>query len=60
MQVHVRDIGTNVGRTRQAHLGIEVGAIHVHLAAVLMDHFANFANTLFVHPVGGRVRDHQA
>ncbi|MCY1419456.1 hypothetical protein D9M71_350460 [compost metagenome] len=56
----MRDVGTDVRRARQAYLGIEVGAVHVHLAAVLVHHFADFANPLFVHAVGRRVGDHQA
>ncbi|KAF1060951.1 MAG: hypothetical protein GAK45_02373 [Pseudomonas citronellolis] len=60
VQVHVRDVGTDIRRTRQAHLGVEVGAVHVHLPALLMDHLADFANALLVHPMGRGVGDHQA
>ncbi|MNH04525.1 hypothetical protein D3C79_638220 [compost metagenome] len=60
VQVHVRYIGADVRRPRQPDLGIEVGAVHVHLAAVLMHHVADLADALFVHAVGRRVGDHQA
>ena len=35
VQVHVADVGADAGRRGQADLGVEVGAVHVHLAAVL-------------------------
>ena len=60
VQVHVRHVSTNIGRTGQTHLRIQVGAIHVNLAAVLVNNLANFANTFFVHPMGRRIGDHQA
>ncbi|MNQ74126.1 hypothetical protein D3C85_888790 [compost metagenome] len=60
VQVHVRDIGTDVGWPRQADLGIEIGAIHVHLPAVGMDDLTHFADTLLIHTMGGRVGRHQA
>ncbi len=40
-------------------LGVEVGAIHVNLAAVLMHGGADFADGFLEDTVGGRVGDHQ-
>lgn len=60
MQVHVRDVGTDVRRSRQADLGVEVGAVHVHLAALGVDCGADLTHVFFVDAVGRRVGDHQA
>ncbi|MNP32653.1 hypothetical protein D3C76_1258480 [compost metagenome] len=60
MQVHVRDVGTDVRGPGQADLGIEVGAVHVHLAAVGMNHRAYLADALFIHAMGRGVGRHQA
>ena len=60
VQVHVRDVGAKLRRPRQPHQGIEVGAVHVHLAAVLVDDIADLANTLFIHAMGRGIGDHQA
>ena len=56
----MRDIRADIGRASQAYLGIEVGAVHVDLATMLMHQLKNVFNALFVHPVCGRVSDHQA
>ena len=60
VQIHVGHIGTDIGRPRQPDLGVEVGAIHVHLAAVAVDNFADRADALLVHPMGRGVGGHQA
>ncbi|MCY1406433.1 hypothetical protein D9M71_217000 [compost metagenome] len=60
VQVHVRDVGADIRRARQAHLGVEVGAIHVHLPAVAVDNLADLADALFVHTVGRGIGGHQA
>ena len=60
VQVHVRHVSPNIGRTGQTHLRIQVGAIHVNLAAVLVNDLANLANTLFVNTMGRRIGNHQA
>ena len=36
MQVEVADVGADVARPAEAHLGVHVGAVHVDLAAVLV------------------------
>ena len=59
MQVHVQHVGANVGRTGQAHLRVHVGTVHVHLAAVGVDQFADFLDRFLEHAVGGRVGNHQ-
>ena len=52
MQIKVCDIGTNLARTAQTHHGIQVGAIHIDLAAVFMDDSADVSNALFEHTMG--------
>jgi hypothetical protein len=41
VQIQMADIGADRGRAGQAHLRVHVGAIHVYLAAVLMDDAAD-------------------
>jgi hypothetical protein len=36
VQIHVADVGTDQRRRGQADLRVEVGAVHIHLAAVLV------------------------
>ena len=60
VQVHVRHVGTDIRRTGQCHLGIQVGAVHIHLATILVNDVADLANALFIHAVGGGVGNHQA
>ena len=60
VQVHVRHIGADVRRARQPNLGIEVGAVHVHLPAVAVDNFTDFADAFLVHAMGRRIGRHQA
>ena len=60
VQVHVADIGANETGRRQADLRIQVGAVHVHLAAVGMHDGADVAHRLLEHAVCRGVGDHQA
>jgi hypothetical protein len=60
VQVHVADVGADKAGRGQADLGVEVGAVHVHLAAVGMDDGADVANRFLEHAVRRRVGDHQA
>ena len=60
VQIHVRHVGADVRRSCQPDLRIEVGAVHVHLTAVLVDNLANLADALLVHTVGRWIGRHQA
>ena len=60
VQVHVRHIGTDVCWPGQPDLGVEVGAIHVHLAAMAVNNLADIANAFFIHAMGRGIGDHQA
>ena len=60
MQVQVADVRANAAGASQTYLGIHVGAVHVHLAAIGMDDVAEFLDCLFIYPVRGGVRDHDA
>ncbi len=59
VQVQVADVGADRRRTRQPDLRVHVGAVHVHLSAVVMDDGADVLNALLENPVGGRIGDHQ-
>ena len=59
VQVDVANIGAEVARTAQPHLGVEVGAVHVDLTAVAVDDFADLAHRRFEDTVGRGVGDHE-
>ena len=59
VQIQMTDVSAECSRPAQANLGIEIGAIEVHLAAMAMHHLANGADACFEHPMGGGVGDHQ-
>src|SRR5688500_8897038 len=59
VQVEMADVGTDVAWAAQTHLRIHVGAIHVYLAAVLVDDAADLFDRPLEDPVGRRVSDHQ-
>jgi hypothetical protein len=59
VQVEVTDVGADVTRAGEPHLGIHVGPVHVDLAAVLVDDLADFLDAALENPVGGRIGHHQ-
>ncbi len=54
-----RHVGAEPARAGQADQGVEVGAVEVHLAAVLVDEVADLADAVLEHAVGRRVGDHE-
>ena len=59
VQVQVADVGAEVAGAAQPDLRVHVGAVHVHLAAVLVDDVAHLGDRLLEDAVRRRVRDHQ-
>jgi hypothetical protein len=59
VQVEVADVGADVAGRGEADLGVHVGAVHVHLAAVLVDDRADVLDRRLEHAVGRRIRDHE-
>ncbi|MNM52925.1 hypothetical protein D3C81_640150 [compost metagenome] len=59
VQVQVRHVATELARGAQADHGVHVGAIQVHLAAVLVNDVADAGDGIFEHAVGRGVGDHQ-
>ena len=59
VQVQVRHVGAELARLRDADERVEVRAVEVHLAAVLVHDRADLADLLLEHAVRRRVRDHQ-
>ena len=47
VEVEVADVGTDFARAGEADLGVHVGAVHVNLAAVLVDDVADFLDRFF-------------
>src|SRR4029453_11778031 len=54
------DVRADEAGTGEADLGVHVRAVHVNLAAVRVDDFANLADGFLEHAVRGRIGDHQA
>ena len=59
VQVEVADVGADVAGAAEADLRVHVGAVHVDLAAVLVDDLADFLDGFLEDAVGGGVGDHQ-
>ncbi|MNP00286.1 hypothetical protein D3C76_920750 [compost metagenome] len=59
VQVQVRHIAAELARGTQADHGVHVGAVDVHLAAVLMNDVAEARDALLEHAVGRGIGDHQ-
>ena len=59
VQVEVADVGADVAGRGEADLRVHVRAVHVDLAAVLVDDLADLADALLEHAVRRRVGDHQ-
>ena len=60
VQVQVRDVAAEHAGLGQPDQGVEVGAVDVDLAAGGVDRVADLADVGVVHPVRGRVGDHDA
>ena len=52
VQVQVANIGPDVTRTREPNLCVHVSAVHVNLAAVLVNDPGDFGNRLLKHAMG--------
>ena len=59
VQIDVGHIGTDFGRLGYAYLRIQIGAIHVNLAAMIMYYLADFLYGFLIHTMSRRVGDHQ-
>ena len=59
MQIEMTDVGTNDGGARQTNLGVHVGAVHVHLSPVRVNHRTHLGHALFEHSVRRGIRDHE-
>ena len=60
MEIQMANISTKIGGTTQAHLSIHIRAVHINLAAMSMNHLANFRNPFFKNAVSGRIGHHQS
>ena len=58
VQVEVADVGAEPARPGEADERVEVGAVDVHLAAVVVDDGAQLADARLEHAVRRRVGDH--
>tara|TARA_B100002019_G_C21036042_1_gene482052 strand:+ start:176 stop:721 length:546 start_codon:yes stop_codon:yes gene_type:complete len=58
MQIEVTYVGTKFSWLSNAHQGIEVGAVNVHLTANGMEALTDFGHRCLKHAVRRRVRDH--
>ncbi|CAH0038163.1 unnamed protein product [Clonostachys rhizophaga] len=58
VEVEVADVGADVAGAAEADLGVHVGAVHVDLAAVLVDDAADLLDLGLEDAKGAGVRDH--
>ena len=58
VQVEVGDVAAEFTRLADTDHGVEVGAVYIDLAAVVMNDFADLANALFKDTVGRGIGDH--
>jgi hypothetical protein len=59
VEVEVADVSSEPAGPRDADQRVQVGAVDVHLAAVLVHEVADVGDPLLEHAVGGRVGHHQ-
>ena len=59
MQVHVADVGAQVAGPCQPDHGVEVRAVEIDLAAMIVDRLADVAHAFLEDAVGRRIGDHQ-
>ena len=59
VQVEVADVGADEAGAGEADLGVHVGAVHVDLAAGVVDHLDDVLDAGLELAVGGRVGDHE-
>ena len=59
VQVEMRHVRAELSGQAQPEQGVEIGAVHVDLAAGLVDHVADLDDGLLEHAVRGGVCDHQ-
>src|SRR5436309_1660950 len=59
VQVQVAYVRANVARAAETDLGVHVCAVHVNLAAMLMDDLANLLDRFLENPVCRWIRHHQ-
>ena len=52
VQIEVTDVGAEGARAAQADLGIEVGPIQIHLAAMVVNQAADLTDAGLEHPMG--------
>lgn len=59
VEVEVAHVRPDVPGGREAHLGVHVGPVHVHLAPVVVDDLADAVHALLVHPERRGIRHHE-
>src|SRR5438046_5730739 len=60
VQIQMADVRADEAGAGEADLRVHVRAVHVNLAAVRVDDFANLLDAVLENAVRGRIRDHQA
>ena len=57
MKVQVAHITATDSGVRETDLGVQVRAVKIDLATILVDDIAHLLDTVLEHPIGGGVRD---
>ena len=59
VQIQMANVGADVARPAETDLRVHVRAVHVNLAAVLMNDLADLPDSVLEDAVRGRIGDHQ-
>ncbi len=59
VQIHVADVRADIGRPRQTDKRIEVRAVEIDLAAIVMHNLAEGFDAFLEHAIGGRIGNHE-
>ena len=59
VQVDMANVRADVRRTAESDLGVHVRAVHIDLAAAVVDNFADLHDALLEDAVGGGISDHE-
>src|ERR1043165_5571720 len=59
VEIEMANVGADIARAAETDLRIHVRTVHVNLAAVRVNDFANLTDSGFENAVGGRIGDHE-
>ena len=58
VKIEMTHVSANLARRAETNLGVQVGTVHIHLAAVLVDKRTDLLDSRFVNTKRARIGDH--